>query len=331
LDQGRRRFIGLLGGAAACGAWPLVARAQQGAMPVIGFLSSRSLDADAQLVTAFRQGLNEGGFVEGRNVAIEYGWAEGQYDRLPALAAAFVNKPVAVLVSTGGTVSARAAKAATKTIPVVFTTGDDPIKVGLVESLNRPGGNVTGITTSFVEAASKRMGLLHELLPRASEIALLVNPNSPTAEPETAEVQAAAGVIGRHVEVLKAVTDRDIDAVFAGLERKRTDALLIAVDPFFYTRAKQLVALAARQAVPTLYFRREFAVTGGLMAYGSNFAEFFRVVGVYAARILRGAKPGELPVQQPTKFELVINLKTAKALGLDIPATLLARADEVIE
>jgi putative ABC transport system substrate-binding protein len=331
LDQGRRRFIGLLGGAAASAACPLAARAQQSALPVIGFLSSRSLDADAQLVTAFRQGLNDGGFVEGRNVTFEYGWAEGQYDRLPALAAAFVSKPVAVLVSTGGTVSARAAKAATKTIPVVFTTGDDPVKVGLVDSLNRPGGNVTGITTSFVEAVSKRVGLLHELLPKASEIALLVNPSSPTAEPEAAEVQAAAGVIGQRVEVLKAVTDRDIDAAFASLERKRTDALLISVDPFFYTRADQLVALAARQAVPTLYFRREFAVAGGLMAYGSNFAEFFRVVGVYTARILKGAKPGDLPVQQPTKFELVINLKTAKALGLDVPATLLARADEVIE
>jgi len=206
----RREVITLLGGAAA--AWPLPTRAQQPAMPVIGFLSSRSLAVDAQLVTAFRQGLNEGGFVEGRNVAIEYGWAEGQYDRLPALAAAFVAKPVAVLVSTGGTVSARAAKAATKTIPVVFTTGDDPVKVGLVESLNRPGGNVTGITTSFVEAVSKRVGLLHELMPKASEIALLVNPSSNAADPETAEVQAAAGVIGQHVEVLKAVTDRDIDA-----------------------------------------------------------------------------------------------------------------------
>jgi putative ABC transport system substrate-binding protein len=325
----RREFIGLLAGTAA--AWPLAARAQQPATPVVGFLSSRSPDTDAELLTAFRQGLNESGFVDGRNVAIEYGWAHGRYDRLPTLAAELVKKPVAVLVSTGGSVSALVAKAATKTIPIVFTTGDDPVKIGLVDSLNRPGGNVTGITTSFIEGAPKRVGLLHELIPNASAIALLVNPNNPTTDTEISGVQAAARVIGQHVEVLNAATDRDLDTIFASLDRKRVDALLIATDPFFYTRAHQLVALAARQAIPSLYFRREFAVAGGLIAYGSNFVESFRIVGVYAGRILKGTKPGDLPVQQPTKFELVINLKTAKALGLDIPPTLIARADEVIE
>jgi putative ABC transport system substrate-binding protein len=325
----RREFITLLGGAAAT--WPLAAHAQQPAMPVIGFLSSRSIDVDAPLVAAFHQGLAETGFVEGRNVMLEYRWARGRYDQLPALAAELVAKPVDVLVSTGGTVSARAAKAATQSIPVVFTTADDPVKVRLVDSLNRPGGNLTGITASFIESASKRMGLLRELLPKASIITLLVNPTNPAAITESNEVQAAARAIGQRIEILSASNEHEIDVAFGRLKQMRADALLVAVDPFLFARADQLVALAARQEIPTLYFRREFALAGGLMAYGSNFAEFFRVVGLYAGRILKGAKPAELPVQQPTKFELVINLKTAKALGLDIPATLLARADEVIE
>jgi putative ABC transport system substrate-binding protein len=298
-------------------------------VPVIGFLSSRSIDVDASLLAAFHQGLAEAGFVEGRNVTIEYRWAHGRYDQLPALAAELVRKPVAVLVSTGGTVSARAAKVATQTIPVVFTTADDPVEVGLVDSLNRPGGNLTGITASFIEAASKRMELLHELLPKASKIGLLVNPTNPATLIEANEVQAAAR--GQGIEILNASSERDIDVAFEGLQQIRANALLIAADPFLFARADQLVALAARQAVPTLYFRREFVLAGGLMAYGSNFAEFFRVVGLYAGQILRGVKPAELPVQQPTKFELVINLRTAKALGLTIPPSLLARADEVIE
>jgi putative tryptophan/tyrosine transport system substrate-binding protein len=325
----RREFITLV--AVTLGAWQFAAYALEPRMPVIGFLSSRSIDADSQLVAAFHQGLAESGFVEGRNVTVEYRWAHGQYARLPTLAAELVSKPVAVLVSTGGTVSARAAKASTKNIPVVFTTADDPVKVGLVDSLSRPGGNITGITASFIESASKRIGLLRELLPNASTIAFLVNPTDPATATESTEVRDAVQAIGRQVKTLSASSEREIDGAFGILKEMRADALLIAVDPFFFARADQLVALAARQRIPTLYFRREFAVAGGLMAYGSNFAELFRIVGVYAGRILKGANPGDLPVQQPTKFELVINLKTAKALGLQIPPTLLARADEVIE
>jgi putative ABC transport system substrate-binding protein len=311
--------------------WSLPASAQQPAMPVIGFLSSRSIDVDRQLVTAFHQGLAETGFVEGRNVAIEYRWAQGRYERLPTLAAELVSKPVAVLVSTGGTVSARVAKAATPDIPVVFTNAEDPVKVGLVDSLSRPGGNVTGITASFIESASKRLGLLRELLPKASVIAFLVNPNNPASVTELGEVHAAAQAIGQQVKVLRAGSEREIEDVLEKLKDIRADALLVGVDPFFFQRAGQLVATAARHRIPTLYFRREFADVGGLIAYGTNFPELFRVVGVYAGRILKGSKPGDLPVQQPTKFELVINLKSAKALGLEIPPTLLARADAVIE
>ena len=322
----RRELISLLGVALG---WPLAARAQQTAVPVIGFLSSRSIDVDASLLTAFHQGLADAGFVEGRDVTIDYRWAQGRYDQLPMLAAELVRKPVAVLVTTGGTVSARAAKAVTQTIPVVFTTADDPVEVGLVDSLNRPGGNLTGITASFIEAAPKRLELLQEMLPKASTIGLLVNPNNPATLIEASEVQAAAR--GRRVEVQTASTEQDIDGAFEGLKQARVDGLLIAADPFLFSRADQLVALAARQGIPTLYFRREFAQAGGLMAYGSNFAEFFRVMGLYAGQILWGAKPADLPVQQPTKFELAINLKTAKALGLAVPPSLLARADEVIE
>jgi len=325
----RREVITLLGGAAV--AWPLPLSAQQPTLPVIGFLSSRSLDVDAPLVAAFHRGLAEAGFAEGRNVTVEYRWAQGQYDRLPTLAAELVGKPVSVLVSTGGTVSALAAKASTRTIPVVFTTADDPVKVGLVDSLNRPGGNVTGITTSFIETASKRIGLLRELLPKASTVAFVVNPTSPAATTESSEVRAAARAIGLHIELLSASNADEIDTAFEALSKMQVDALLIAVDPFFFSRAVQLVILTARQGIPCLYFRREFALAGGLMSYGSNFVEFFSVVGVYAGRVLKGANPADLPVQQPTKFELVINLRTAKALGPRVPDQLLVAADEVIE
>jgi putative tryptophan/tyrosine transport system substrate-binding protein len=322
----RREFISLIGVAVG---WPLAVRAQQPAVPVVGFLSSRSSDVDASLLTAFHKGLAETGFVEGHNVSIEYRWAKGRYDQLPAMAAELVRKPVAVLVSTGGTVAAKAAKAATRTIPVVFTTADDPVKVGLVDSLNQPGGNLTGITALFIEAASKRLELLHELLPRAATIGLLVNPTNPATLIESSVVQAAAR--GHRVAILSASTDREVDLAFEGLKQMRVDALLIAADPFLFARADQLVALAAQEAIPTLYFRSEFAQAGGLISFGSNFADFFRVIGLYAGQILRGAKPAELPVQQPTKFELVINLKTAKALGLTVPPSLLSQADEVIE
>ena len=325
----RREVITLLGGAAV--AWPLPLSAQQPTLPVIGFLSSRSLDVDAPLVAAFHRGLAEAGFAEGRNVTVEYRWAQGQYDRLPTLAAELVGKPVSVLVSTGGTVSALAAKASTRTIPVVFTTADDPVKVGLVDSLNRPGRNVTGITTSFIETASKRIGLLRELLPKASTVAFVVNPTSPAATTESSEVRAAARAIGLHIELLSASNADEIDTAFEAMSKMQVDALLIAVDPFFFSRAVQLVILTARQGIPCLYFRREFALAGGLMSYGSNFVEFFSVVGVYAGRILKGANPADLPVQQPTKFELMVNLRTAKALGLRVPDKLLVAADEVIE
>lgn len=322
----RREFISLMGVAVG---WPLAVRAQQLAVLVIGFLSSRSSDVDASLLTAFHKGLAETGFVEGSNVTIECRWAKGRYDQLPAMAAELVKKPVAVLVSTGGTVAASAAKAATRTIPVVFSTADDPATVGLVDSLNQPGGNLTGITALFIEAASKRMELLHELLPRASTIGFLVNPTNPATLIESSEVQAAAR--GQRIEILSASTDREVDLAFEGLKQKQVDALLIAADPFLFARAEQLVVLAAQKAIPTLYFRSEFTQAGGLISFGSNFADFFRVIGIYAGQILRGAKPSELRVQLPTKFELVINLKTAKALGLTVPPSLLSQADEVIE
>jgi putative ABC transport system substrate-binding protein len=324
----RRDFIMLLGATAA--ALPFAVRAQP-ALPVIGFMSSRSADVDASLLAAFREGLADAGFEEGRTVRIEYRWAAGRYEQLPVLAAELVRQQVAVLVSTGGTVAARAAKAATRTIPVVFTTADDPVQVGLVESLNRPGGNLTGITASFIESGSKRMGLLRELLPRASTVGFLVNPANPATETESREVLAAARATRQRIELVRASNEREIDLAFERLTQARVDALLTAVDPFLFARADQLVVLAARHRIPTLYFRREFAAVGGLMAYGSNFAAFFRVVGDYAGQILKGARPAELPVQRPTKFELVINLKTAKALGLDVPPLLLAHADEVIE
>jgi putative tryptophan/tyrosine transport system substrate-binding protein len=326
---GRREFITLLGGAAA--AWPLRARAQP-AMPVIGFLHSASAAAYEHLVAAFRKGLSEAGYSEGQNVAIEYRWSEGQNERLPALAAELVHRQVAVIVTPGSTPATLAAKAATRTIPIVSLSAVDPVKTGLVASLSRPGGNVTGVSDIGVELAAKRLGLLHELLPGATRFALLVNPDNPgITEAFITEAQMAASAIGRQIEVVTASTNGEIDRAFATLMNKRSDALLVSTDALFVTRRVQLVTLAARHAVPAMYFRREFAEVGGLMSYGSNLADQFRQNGIYAGRILKGEKPAEMPVQLPTKFEFVVNLQTAKTLGLDISPTLLARADEVIE
>jgi ABC-type uncharacterized transport system substrate-binding protein len=325
----RREFITLLGGAAA--SWPLAARAQQRAFPVIGLLSSRSPAVDTSLIAVIRQGLNESGLVEGQNVALDYRWADGQYDRLAALAADLVRRQVAVIVTMGGEVSALAAKAASATIPIVFVAGGDPVRSGLVTSVHRPGGNITGVSTLIFELEPKRLGLMRELRPNATTIAVLVDPNSPNAEMQVNDIQAAARGVGGEITILNASTIRDIDAAFVRLVEMRADALLVVANPIFFNRTAQLVVLAARHAIPTLYSRREFTAAGGLMSYGPNINDSYRLLGVYAARILKGEKPGDLPIQLPTKFELVINLSTAKALGLDVPPTLLARADEVIE
>jgi putative ABC transport system substrate-binding protein len=301
-------------------------------MPVIGFLHSASAAAYAHLVAAFHKGLSEAGYSEGQNVAIEYRWSEGHNERLPALAAELVRRQVAVIVTPGSTAATLAAKAATPTIPIVFLSAVDPVKTGLVASLNRPGGNVTGVSDIGVELAAKRLGLLHELLPGAARFALLVNPDNPgITDAFVTEAQTAASAIGRQIEVVTASTNDDIDRAFATLVNKRADAFLVSTDALFVTRRVQLVTLAARHAVPAMYFRREFAEAGGLMSYGSNLADQFRQNGIYAGRILKGEKPAEMPVQLPIKFEFVVNLQTAKALGIDVPTTLLARADEVIE
>jgi len=325
----RRELITLLGGAAV--AWPLAGRAELAALPVVGFLSNASPGPYAARVRAFRQGLSETGYVEGRNVTIEYRWAEGQNDRLPEMAAGLVRRQVAV-IATGGTLPAVVAKAATTSIPIVFTGGGDPVNAGLVASLHRPGGNLTGITGLNVEVAPKRLELLHELIPAATTAGLLVNPTNPAlAAATTSEVQAAARTLGLQLHVLRANSDRDFDAVFATSVQLQAGGLVVGADALFNNGSEQLAALALRYRLPTIYAYRPFAASGGLMSYGSNFADLYHSVGVYTGRILKGARPADLPVQQVTKIELIINLRTARALGLTIPLTLLGRADEVIE
>jgi putative ABC transport system substrate-binding protein len=323
----RREFILALGGAAA---WPLGARAQQPAMPAIGFLGGSSLTERRPLLAAFRQALTEAGFVEGQNVAIEYRWAEGQYDHLPALAAELVRRHVALVVAGDGP-SALAAKAATTTIPIVFSTGIDPVQVGLVTSLNRPGGNLTGVNMVAGPLPAKQLGLLHDLVPAAGTIAVLINPNNANAERDAATVQDAARGIGVQILVTRAVVETDFENVFAILARERAGALLINSDVFFTSRRDQIVALAARQALPLMSAWREFPVAGGLISYGPSLSAAYRQIGLYTGKILKGAKPADLPVVQPTAFELVINLKTAKMLGLNVPLHLQQLADEVIE
>jgi putative tryptophan/tyrosine transport system substrate-binding protein len=326
----RREFITLLGGAAA--AWPIAVRAQQPAMPMIGLLDQRSPDELADRLRGFRQGLRESGFVEGQNVAIDYRWAENKMDRLPELAADLVRRQVAVIAATSGVGPALAAKAATKTIPVVFIVSDDPVRLGLVASLARPGGNLTGINFFSSELGAKRLELLRELVPAATRVAVLIDPaNTEYAEATVKEVEAAARAIGLQIQVLKASSIREINAAFATLAREKPDALFVGHDPFFNSRRTQLVHLATRHAVPASFSARDFAEAGGLMSYGANIADAWRQAGAYAGRILNGAKPADVPVVQSSKFELVINAQTATMLGLTVPDKLLATADEVIE
>ena len=329
----RREFITLVGGAAAAPSllWPLAARAQATSLPVVGYLYAGSRGPVAPLLAVFRQGLAENGYVEGQNVTIEYRWADGQYDRLPELATDLARRQVAVIVTPPSTAAALAAKAATATIPIVFSVTDDPAKLGLVESLARPGGNATGMNFLVAELVAKRLGLLHELVPAAARVGLLVNPDNANTESVTRDVTAAAAAIGKQIDVLHARDSREIEAAFAALVRNRADALLLGPDTVFINRRIQIVTLAARHAIPAVFPVREYAEAGGLMSYGTSLTETYRQLGVYAGRILKGAKPAELPVVQSTKFELVINLPTARALGLDVPPMLLARADEVIE
>ena len=324
----RRKFLATLGAAAA---WPLAARAQQPAMPVIGYLHSGSPAPYAHLVATFHQGLKEAGAVEGKNFAIEYHWAEGRYDRLPALAADLVSRNVALIVAQGGDPPVLAAKSVTATIPVVFTSSSDPVKLGLVTSLNHPGGNVTGFWPFTSLLGSKRLELVRQLVSANSSIAVLVNPDNPNAGLDMAQLEDSARALGQSVSFVRARTEAEIEAVFATLSERRVSALLVNTDPFFLARPAQFVSLAARNRIPAIYAQREFVAAGGLISYGASLADGYRQVGIYAGRILKGERPADLPIVQPTKFEIAINLKTAKALGLDIPPTLLAIADEVIE
>ena len=326
----RRQFITLLGGTAA--AWPLAGRAQQPAMPVVGLINLGTPDAMARYVAAFRNALSEAGYVEGQNVTVEYHWLEGQYDRLPALMADLVRRHVAIIATPGGTPAALAAKAATTTIPIVFGVAENPVKLGLVVNLARPGGNATGVNFFLGEVVAKRLGLLHDLVPKAVRIAVLVNPaNAPTAEATLRDIPEAARAIGLQIQVLNATTTPEIDAAFATIVRDRADALFVAPDAFFAARRGQLATLAARDRVPTSCANREMVEAGLLMSYGTNIADMFRQVGIYTGNILKGDKPAELPVLQSTKFEFVINLQTARALGLEVPNALQLLADEVIE
>jgi ABC-type uncharacterized transport system substrate-binding protein len=324
----RRQFITLLGGAAA---WPLAAHAQQPAMPVVGYLYSGAAETGAYLAAAFRQGLNEVGFVEGRNVAIEYRWAENRPDRLPELAADLVRRRVAVIATLGTPASVLAAKAETATIPIVFRSGADPVEAGFVASLNRPGGNVTGVTTLSWETNTKRLGLLHELVPRAARVALLLNPTDVNVEHLTKDVQTAAATLGVQLDILSATNSREIELAFVSLTHKRADALMSAPQGLFNNRRVQIVTLAARHGLPTIYPARDYVEIGGLMSYGANAHDQFRQAGIYVGRVLKGEKPADLPVLRASKFDLVINLPTARAFGIEVPTTLLARADEVIE
>jgi putative ABC transport system substrate-binding protein len=324
----RREFIVTLGGAAA---WPLAARAQQAAMPVVGFLSGRSPGESASAVGAFQQGLGQTGYLEGKNVTIVYRWAEGRYDRLPALAADLVTRKVAVIAATGGEPSPLAAKAATSTIPIVFTAGGDPVEFGLVASLGRPGSNVTGVTFFFAELGPKRLELVRQLRPNANTIAMLINPNYQPGPVEARDVQTAARSLGLQINVLSVSTESQFDTAFATIVQQRADALIVGTDPFLLGQREQLVRLASRHGVPTIYFAREFVEAGGLVSYGPSITIGYRQVGTYVGRILKGEKAGDLPVLQPSQFVLFINLKTAKALGLELPQTLLALANEVIE
>jgi putative ABC transport system substrate-binding protein len=323
----RREVITLLGGAAA---WPVGARAQQPRLPVIGFLNSASPEGYAPYAAAFRQGLKEAGYVDGENVTIEYRWAEGRYERLPTQAADLVRRQVSVIAATS-TPAIPAAKEATSTIPIVFTTGADPVTLGFVASLNKPGGNVTGVNFFTAELGSKQAELLHELIPAAARVGLLVNPNYPPTDAMTRDTTAAASAIGFHIDVMQATDSREIEAAFGALVRNRVDALLVGSDSFFVSRRLQIATLATRHAIPVVYPVRDFAEAGGLMSYGASQTEAYRQAGIYTGKVLKGTKPADLPVMQSTKFELVINLPTARAIGLEIPPMLLARADDVIE